>query len=282
MVMACETQSPTTERSTQLRVQLEGLKASQVIVHITPTDDRVYYYSEVLSKADFQALQLDDAHYMKIKADEQYRQYLDWRKELLYDNTQYIADFYSYAFSYGNSSNFYINLTPETDYYVLSFCIHPVSKEPIGKLQRYPFTTPAIDMTTVSQMVLDFRVQMYDADNEHIARISIRPSLNSQATKEPYLWTIVSDDQLAEYDHDISTFCQSYVSALFENPGALEAHLSRDITTTSIHHLVPGKGYTLLAAAAYRYTWMKAVYTLHFTYRPNTDIPYQHDSILSF
>lgn len=73
-------------------------------------------------------------HFMSLAVDAAYRDYIDWRHEMLLDMTPHIAPFASHALQYGDVDKFFTYLKPDTDYWVYWFVVNPENNKPAGKL----------------------------------------------------------------------------------------------------------------------------------------------------
>lgn len=273
---ACNTEARFNSRGTELTFHVHDLMGTQVTVETTLKDDECYYYMNIISKEEYDKQNHPDKIFMSLMMDSLEVEYLEWKREYLKENVPYIASLRSHFFDYGGSTHFFVGLTPETDYYIYGFCVNPNTKEPVGKLYKQLVTTTALDTTTISPMVLDFRVE--DMPEQGKTRITIRPSVDGKPYQEPFacIPTSVPERLIEEeYGGDIVRYADS-IFAFMNEISIQEIFIKRDITTFEDYDLIPGERYILLAAA-YRITYAQALYSLHYTFEPGMKLPYQHD-----
>lgn len=286
---SCDIESPYIKDGCPIQFEIVNMLGTQGTIVATPEDDRAFYYFSVMLQKDFQEWEGKDEHFMTIQLDSLYRDYLDWRSPLLYEKEDYITDFRSHAFSYGKAERYYASLKPLTDYVIYGFCINPDDiQRPIGKLYTLKFRTTDVN-TSVSPMVIDFDINMPEHDInfqglEASMIISARPSIHGKPTKEPYLFSYITEKDLNLYYggkiinfvSEKATEIQSYIET---SPEYAYQMLYHDISTIGVWNSEIEEGdWIYVVGAAYRISWMKALYTYRFQFKRGTTIPYTHDS----
>ncbi len=288
VLCACNTEAPYITKDTEITFEAINVMGTQMSVIATPKDDRAYYYFNIIEKSKFEQMNLTDEHFMTVTLDSLYRSYLDWRKDYLFRNEEYITSFRSHTFHYGTFESFYINLRPQTEYLVYGFVINPVNIQlPVGKLHKMYIKTTDI-IHDVSPMVIDFKVNTDDhyayypnpMDPDNPMKfvdgiISIRPSVNGRPTKDPYVFSFISDKDLAEmYDNSIEAFVDTIVAYLATSPYA-QSFIQRDIYMMDVVFDVD-EGYWLVGAA-YRTSYKQALFTRRFQSHTGLKLDYGHD-----
>lgn len=286
---ACNIEAPYITDAKGLEFEAVDVMGTQMTVHCTPEDDRSYYYFSIMTQREYKNLNMTDGHFMTVMLDSLYREYLDWRRDLLYNNEEYIMSFRNHSFHYGHASRFFTNLMPETDYIIYGFAINPEDIQlPIGKLYTQSVRTTKIN-NDVSPMVIDFRYDIspvidttyWTTDGTDIqmelvseAIISVRPSVNGKPTKDPYVFQIIDDETLnKQYGGDIGKYADQVVAGILS--GDYPSLIRRDINMER-SYMQPGKGYTIMAAA-YRTSYRKALYYMHLYAEPGASQNYSHE-----
>lgn len=276
--VSCETEAPSSTEPTPLNVTVSGIESFAAYVTVDPEDVRAYYVSSVMKTEQYNSLEYADSHYMMLVIDSLYANYLVWRHSYLRDNTTYFADFKSHCLLRGTTTSFYGRLTPETDYIILSFCVNPISMQPMGKLQKSYFRTTELDTVSVSPMQIDLYVDMYEEKNAYKCLASARPSIDGKPTKNPYFVGFISEEDLvANYANDLKNYVAYYSDWINSDEKIYTQEVLSDIYMDNLdkaHLFEPGKAYYLFAAPLY--TWSKSIFYLRFTYKPDTIIPYSH------
>lgn len=287
---ACNIEAPYITEAKGLTFEANNIMGTQMTVHCTPEDDRSYYYFSIMTQTEYKELDMTDGHFMTIMLDSLYRNYLDWRRDLLYNNEEYIMSFRNHSFHYGHASQFFTNLKPETDYVIYGFVINPEDIQlPIGKLYTQNVRTTKV-INDVSPMVIDFRYDIsptidtvfWSVDGEMHADpileaiVSIRPSIDGKPTKDPYVISYISDDELNQtYGGDIGKYADQIVALIFSGNVDQSGLIHRDIKMYQTE-LDYGKGYTIMAAA-YRTSYRDALYYLHIDAVPGASQSYSHE-----
>lgn len=288
-LVACNIEAPYITEAKGIEFEATEVMGTQMTVNCKPEDDRSYYYFSIMEYADYVNLNMTDAHFMTITLDSLYREYLDWRYAYLYNNEEYIMSFRNHSFHYGNSSRFFINLKPKTDYLIYGFTINPEDiQSPIGKLYTKRVQTTEVN-NEVSPMVIDFRYDISNVSNtmqestgddfsqiEYADAIfSIRPSIDGKPTKDPYMVEIISDETLQrDFDGDIGKYADFIVEITLNGIITSDA-IHRDIAMHK-YYVELGKGYTIIAAA-FRKSYRQALYYKHFTAAAGQSEGYSHE-----
>lgn len=247
----------------------------QMEIKATPDNDETYYCYSVLSRDAFDRLHSSDDAVMSYVMDSLRRDYEEWRQLIIGEDAAYVASLASYAFHLGTSTRYFSNLRPETEYAVFGFCYNPDRDVHIGPLSyRYLSTSPLSE--EVSPMTLDFMVDMTGYGGQGLSFFSARPSVDGHPTGEPYLWGIVSEEELQPYGTDLMEYIKSVFEELSFND-YVDLALFRDINRLSLDEPVNlGETY-IIFGLPYRPTWEHSLFTLTFVAENGLLIPYTHD-----
>lgn len=242
----------------------------QMELETEPKNDATYYYFSLLKKTDFDKVHPSDEAFMKSVLDSLKQDFEEWKKWKSGEMGEiYFGDFASHYFTLGPSKRIYTNLTPSTEYVAYAFCINPSKETFVGKLSYQVITTSAVS-DEVSPMELDFRVILVDYGN---TELSARPSVKGKSTNEPYIWGIFPAEEVDELNNgDLLAFLRNRLQEIGDPSWMVET----DISTNTNARITFGKEY-IICGAAYRTSWEKAVYTLHFTAERGLYISYTRD-----
>jgi len=134
---------------------------------------------------------------MQLVIDYEYKEYINWRYELLEKDSQYIAPFADHCLYYGNDDRFFTGLQPETSYMVFAFCVNPNTMTPMGKMVYQYVTTLPIVRTD-----LTFKLRL--EQKEDGPYVTIIPSND----KEPYVWYIADTEEAISKYGSIEAYAQ--------------------------------------------------------------------------
>ncbi len=132
---------PTPEEANTFQITVSDITATTASVAVTPSDNSVLYYFDILSAENYAEF-ADDAALMT--------DYVDYFEELIDIYGQYgydltIADF----LSQGADDYDFEGLSAETTYYVVAFCFDS-TYTPAGSVTKQQFTTLAVQNVSLS------------------------------------------------------------------------------------------------------------------------------------
>ncbi|MBQ0044536.1 MAG: hypothetical protein KBT05_05880 [Bacteroidales bacterium] len=245
----------------------ESIGATKLSAKATPAIDQTFYYWDVIECSELDNKSMSDEQFMMLKVDELYVDYLAWRHELLVKGEHYIANFQYHCLSYGPTSYFFSELKPETDYYLYGFCVNPETKDPMGELSKFKFTTQA-------QQSPDYRNPMTFDFEIHGNEVMVVPS--TEGPSDYYIWGMLLSSDLKEYDMNIEPWSIDMVKMMVDS-GILREMMCRGITKES-ESMAVGQEY-IIAASAYDSNYEKTVYTKTFVYtgEPDFEVERSHD-----
>ncbi len=121
------------------------------------TNKDAYYYiaaEKVWDGVDPTAI---SKQFMTLSLDYAYKEYINWRFDLLYRGVEHIAPFSSHSLQYGDQDYYFTDLEADTDYWVYGFIVDPETNSPYGDLV---LTTVRTDAT--SKIKIHFRYRISD------------------------------------------------------------------------------------------------------------------------
>lgn len=140
LLIACDAHIKYEVQGTTFNHKLTSLGSSYALISVEPGNDQVFYFTGVYPKNEYQPGS-DDWRFMLLTMDSLNRAYLDWRSKLLKKGEDYISPFSSKYLEFGKSEKRFINLKPDTDYFVFSCAVNPVTQESVGQPSFSSFHT---------------------------------------------------------------------------------------------------------------------------------------------
>lgn len=224
----------------KISVENNAIRATQLKVSIEPENDKVYYFCDVVEKSVHTPGQ-GDLRFMQLTLDSLYRDYIDWRYQLLRENANYVAPFSSHCLSYGKDYRIFLNLKPNTNYYVYAYCVNPETNQPIGGLYTLPIKTTEVKPSTMTFT--------WERKGTHVA---VTPSND----EELYIWDVVEEEMLTEwYDSDPEEYLKEYV----------EAYIAMDMLRDDICQSITGFNFDYMFQEGGTYYFIVAGYDGEFT-----------------
>lgn len=123
----------TTSPETVVTAEILQLSAGFAQVKFTPSDD-AYYLVDMVPVVEWAEPTSYAKQFMQLAIDSAYKKYISWRYDLLANGTPYVASFSSHALQYGIVDKYFMNLKPDTDYWLFCFTVDPKTMKPVGKL----------------------------------------------------------------------------------------------------------------------------------------------------
>jgi len=181
------------------------ISASYVKVKIELDNDRNYYYCGILPDTVYQP-RSDNSRFMQLMLDSNYKEYINWRYDLLVRNEKYIASFASHCLRYGNNDWHFAGLKHESRYMVYAFCVNPETIQPVGELYFTYLTTKEVKESDL-KFAFDWKMQGYEA------HVTVMPSND----EDLYVWRVVSQEELdKDYKGNLHDLVYSEV-AMYED-----------------------------------------------------------------
>lgn len=269
--------APYDGKDTYLEFETPIVTDTYAQVSVRPNNSKTYYYYQVKSTQEIEAMHLTDEQFMNKCLDSLYANYEYWKSIQEKAKVAYIADFASYSLKYGNDLRAYVALWPNTEYQFLGFCVDKNSHKPLGALQRQTFHTATIDSTYISPMVMDFSVDM--PKNNTTFEVTMRPTDKGKTCPDPYFYTLISEEILKrDFNDDPEALVETYEDLFYTDRTHLKAFIFSGIksVTKDIEQFHPETRFVAIAAA-FGANWRERLYYLRFEYKQGTSIPFSHD-----
>lgn len=287
--VSCSFEPPTIPHSTRIDIKVDpnSVKGTQAYLTFTPEDDRVYYTYDIISFAEYdEGIREFGSEEAKVNAalKEMYESYAnDWRE--YYRDQAYIASFKNSKLNYGAATHLAVNLTPETDYYAIAFCVDCINDSTFrlnGEMCKEKFRTTDVQyelsMMQLEYMIRDFDGEMYCYTKPTYINFDIHH--DGKICRDPYIMDMVSEADLNErYGGNIFEFAASYYITVSES-GYLSDFLKTDISRKKYAMDTNDEGkYFYIVGAPFNIANLNLLYILKFQYRRNMNTGYASEAI---
>lgn len=284
VAVSCSYESPEITQSTRIDIKIEpnSIKGTQAFMSITPEDDRVYYMATVISLDEYnEGIRTFGSEEAVVNAalKEMYDIYArDWRE--YYGDHAYIASFKNSQLIYGAITHLAVNLTPETDYYAIAYCIDCVNDSTFrvnGEIFKEKFRTTEVQYT-MSKMQLEYMLRDYDGRMYCYTKptyIDYDIQHDGKICREPYIMDIISESDLKEkFDGNLFKFAYSYYKNISES-GHLSDFLKTDISRNEYNFSNDDEGKSFyIVGAPFNITYLNMLYISKFQYKRNMSTKY--------
>lgn len=190
-----------------IQVDMESIKGTQASMAFIPEDDRVYYMGAIVSEKEYntvlEAYEGNVANVINDALKDMYEEYVEeWKA--MYGDHAYKAPFKNAKLIYGKANHMAVDLTPQTDYYALAYCVDCVNDSTFrlkGDLFKRKFTTTDVQ-TTPSKMKLEYMVHDYDGKMYMYTRPTYTGydiQHDGKICRDPYFVDMISKKDLDEY-----------------------------------------------------------------------------------
>lgn len=272
-----------------MKIEMLDLKGTQARIYAKPGNDLNYFSIGVFPKEQIDAMGKDrlipylnsclDSLYSNSSPDvNDYKKLRNYYEEL---GHHYIGDYSDFFLYFAEASLIVVDLTPQTDYYVVGGCVDPVARKVVGQPYLYQFRTTEI-LPDASPMVLEYMVHDTPGNFYYYAK----PTLEGRICRDLYLYGIVSKTELDRepYCGDINKYAASvYLSYVAEGSvaSALQWDISRqdDISVHLNDRTQPNETY-IIFGAPYNIKNLEMLYTYTFTYTPGMSTDYANDQLV--
>jgi len=260
-LFSCNTKAYYTTKACKIEIKVESaaLSASSVLVNFTPQDERAYYYADIVTKEHFDSV-ANYERYMQLVLDTKYKDYINWRYDLLLRFEEYVASFVTHSLCYGRDSRYFKDLLPNKEYVLIAFCVNPETNQPNGEL----FYTP---VKTANPSESDMTFQVMFKEREDAPYVSMVPSNDD----EFYLWEWAELDTLSAHGFDVRKFA-NYVVKVWKEHGMAEYMCVKGPQSYKCQEgeMEEGHRYVLIAAG-YDSDFTTAIFTYSFNYPFETE-----------
>lgn len=153
---SCDIESRYFTTGVTLKMDIERTSCGFIEAKFHTSQDAYYYISVEPVREGVDPMQIS-SQFMTLALDYAYKEYINWRFELLYNGEEHIAPFSSHSLQYGDQDYFFTDLTADTDYWVFGFVVDPDTNTPCGELVLQTVHTDA-----TSQIKVHFNYRIND------------------------------------------------------------------------------------------------------------------------
>lgn len=287
--VSCSFEPPTIPHSTRIDIKVDpsSVKGTQAYMTFTPEDDRVYYTYDIISFAEYdEGIRKFGSEEAKVNAalKEMYDSYANDFREYYRDHA-YIASFKNSQLNYGAATHLAVNLTPETDYYAIAFCVDCINDSTFrlnGEMCKEKFRTTEVQWD-LSKMQLEYMVRDFDGRFYCYTKptyFNVDLEHNGKICRDPYIVDMISEKELNEvYGGDVFSFAAAYYRLISES-GFLSEYLNTDISRKE-YNLNPDDEdeWFYIVGAPLNITNLELLYILKFQYKRNMSTKYSSEAI---
>lgn len=150
----CDTEADYSTSNVRLEMEIVQKSCGFIEAKFHTNKDAYYYISIEKVRDGVDPYEVEN-QFKTLALDYAYREYINWRYELLYDGVKHIASFSNHCLQYGDQDYFFTGLEEDTDYWVFAFVVNPETNSPSGKLILQTVRTEA---TSKLKMHFNYRV----------------------------------------------------------------------------------------------------------------------------
>ena len=153
--VACNPEANFSVKRVKIQMEVIQTQCGFCEVAFKTNKDAYYYIAMDPVRPDFDPVK-NSSQFMNLALDYAYKEYINWRYELLYKGAPYIASFANHSLKYGEQDHYFKYLRPDTEYWLYSFAVDPESNRPIGDLN---ITTVKTKAESDIEMAFEYRIE---------------------------------------------------------------------------------------------------------------------------
>lgn len=133
LLLGCSTDAEYRANNVDLNIEVLNVSCGFCEVHFETSKPAYYYIAAEKVREGVDPLKIEE-QFKTLSLDYAYKNYINWRYELLYNGEPHIAEFSSHSLQYGEMTHFFTSLEEDTDYWVYAFIVDPYTNSPVGEL----------------------------------------------------------------------------------------------------------------------------------------------------
>lgn len=153
-VTGCDTEARYKTSHVHLEMDIVQKSCGFIEAKFHTSRDAYYYISIEKVREGVDPMQRE-SQFKTLALDYAYKEYINWRYDLLYNGVKHIAEFSSHCLQYGDQDYFFTGLDEDTDYWVFAFVVDPNTNSPAGDLILQTVHT---DATSKRKIHFNYRV----------------------------------------------------------------------------------------------------------------------------
>ena len=190
LCISCSEQSPYYIRNTRIDINVNLVSAGIIQVEFVPNKEAFYYFGITELEQDQTEPYDDENQFMEKVLNRAYSNYMDWRYEQNEKGAPYIASFADHTLAYGRTDKYFINLKPDTRYFIYAFIVDPQDQQYKGQL----FST--VVTTTVKSEIDAYFDMTIDRDWDFVYPLNSKGEVVSVV---PYKVSIIDKNTIMEH-----------------------------------------------------------------------------------
>lgn len=133
VIAGCDTEAKYTTKKVTLTMDIIQVSCGFCEVIYSTDKDAYYYIAAEKVREGVDPMNIQE-QFKTLALDYAYKEYINWRYDLLYKGEPHIAEFSSHSLQYGVQNYFFNGLEPDSDYWVYGFIVDPATNRPAGDL----------------------------------------------------------------------------------------------------------------------------------------------------
>lgn len=154
VLAACSPEARYTTKNVRLEMEIARKSCGFIEAKFHTNKDAYYYISIEKAREGVSPMEIEE-QFKTLALDYAYKEYINWRYDLLYDGVKHIASFSSHSLQYGDHEYFFTGLEADTPYWVFGFVVDPDTNAPAGDLVMETVRT---DAESHLKIQFDYRV----------------------------------------------------------------------------------------------------------------------------
>lgn len=155
LATACNPEADFSVKNVNIDMDVIQLQSGYCEVKFRTNKDAYYYIAMEPVRENFDPVK-NSSQFMNLALDYAYKEYINWRYELLYNGAPYIASFANHSLKYGEQDHYFRYLLPDTEYWLYCFAVNPENNKPIGELNIQKVKTKAFSDI---EMAFEYRIE---------------------------------------------------------------------------------------------------------------------------
>ncbi len=151
---SCNPEAKYTTKKVTLSMEIVQKSCGFAEVKFHTNRDAYYYIAAEKVREGVDPMEISE-QFKTLSLDFAYKEYINWRYELLYNGEKHVADFASHSLQYGDLTYFFTGLEDDTDYWIYGFVVDPETNAPAGDLV---LETVHTDATSKIKISFNYRV----------------------------------------------------------------------------------------------------------------------------
>ncbi|MGN0190281.1 MAG: hypothetical protein ACI39U_01365 [Candidatus Cryptobacteroides sp.] len=155
LAVACDPEADYSIKNVKVEMKVVQVRSGYCEVVFSTNKDAYYYIAMEPVRENFDPIK-NSSQFMNLALDYAYKEYINWRYELLYNGAPYIASFANHSLKYGEQDHYFKYLLPDTEYWLYCFAVNPENNKSVGELNIQTVRTRAVSDI---EMAFEYRIE---------------------------------------------------------------------------------------------------------------------------